>query len=177
MGKLIGLAGLARSGKSETAKFLKHKHHFLETSFAAPIRNCVANILGINLDTLEATKDTQQAGFDHTARTMMQTLGTEWGRNMVQEDLWLVSLQNRIKYQRARSGATDIVVSDVRFENEAQMVRDLGGTIWHIRRPEVLMDSTHASERGIVFYPGDQVLLNDGTIGALYAKADALLKA
>jgi hypothetical protein len=96
-----------------------------------------------------------------TPRFLMQTLGTEWGRNAVDPDLW-------VKHMRLRLGdilqITDVVIDDVRFENEATMIRDMGGKIIHVQGRGGI-EGSHVSENGVKFRPnlGDVMLLNDGT--------------
>lgn len=171
MRKIIALAGPAQSGKSTIASYLK-THNFIEDSFAAPIRHCVANILGITLEQLEICKEQHLPPFDFTPRRMMQTLGTEWGRQMMQDNLWVVSLQERIEQ---RDPNQSLVISDLRFENEAIALRDLGAEIWHIERPRTGIASIHISEAGIMHQLHDYVLTNDGTLLNLFVQINDLI--
>ncbi len=172
MNKLIGLAGPAQSGKSTVATYLKNQHKFHEDSFAAPIREFVAHILSLSLKGLEFYKEKQIPSFTYTPREMMQTVGTEWGRQMIQDDLWLVSLLRRIENHKAQ----DIVISDVRFDNEAVVLRNLGGEIWYIARPDSSISSNHVSEAGINICTEDISINNDETLINLYLKVDKLLE-
>ena len=171
MKKIIAIAGRAQSGKSTVAAHLKTRN-FTEDSFAAPIRKCVAHILGISLTQLESCKEQYLGPFDCTPRKMMQTLGTEWGREMIQNDLWIASLQERIRHE-----PTSIVISDLRFENEASILRLMGAEIWHIDRPGYIVADSHKSEAGIMQMPHDYTLVNDGTEDDLRDRADELLVA
>jgi len=170
MRRIIAIAGLAQSGKSTIASYLKAQG-FTEDSFAAPIRSCMANILGISLSQLEVCKDQDMPPFEYTPRRMMQTLGTEWGREMIQNDLWIVSLRERIKRELT---LTSFVISDLRFENEAVALRDMGAEIWHIERPGLSNTTGHKSENGIMRQLHDYVILNDGTVDELYDQVDEL---
>ncbi|MCP3669986.1 MAG: adenylate kinase [Gammaproteobacteria bacterium] len=170
MSKIIAIAGPAQSGKSTVATYLQTLG-FTEDSFAAPIRKCVAHILGISLSQLESSKEQFFELVNCTPRKMMQTLGTEWGREMIQNDLWIVSLQERIKHEPG-----SVVISDLRFENEATIVRLMGAEIWHIERPKnAAAVAYHVSEKGIVRQPHDRVLLNDGEHDKLYGQIEKLL--
>lgn len=179
MPKLIGLTGRAQSGKSTVAKFLKHKYSFHEDSFAAPIRRFIADICAFSLDALEHYKEKKVASFTKTPREMMQTVGTEWGRNMIQDDLWIEALKLRyIVFQRSHAPglAPAVVISDIRFENEAATIRELGGEIWHILRPGPTIESDHVSESGINIHPLDRTLFNIGTEAELYHEVVRLLE-
>lgn len=175
MNKLIGLTGLAQSGKSTVATYLKETHNFYEDSFAVPIRSMVCGLLGISLAELEELKESIIEGFEKTPREMMQTLGTEWGRQMIQDDLWITALKYRLP---APTTAKKIVVSDIRFENEAALIRSLGGTIWHVKRQGQAMinASKHVSEVGIELLPSDRIVTNIGSIKYLHEITQTLLE-
>lgn len=168
MRRIIAIAGPAQSGKSTVATYLKAQN-YTEDSFAAPIRSCVARILGVSLSQLETCKDQALYPFHSTPRRMMQTLGTEWGRQMIQNDLWIVSLKERIRHEPG-----SIVISDLRFENEAVVLRDMGAEIWHVERPGIENTTGHVSEDGIMRQLHDYVLLNDGIRDELYDQVDKL---
>ena len=80
-------------------------------------------------------------------RYLAQTLGTEWGRQMVHPDIWLM-LMVRNWREVARSACPRMVITDIRFDNEARLVRDLGGTVWKVVR-EANPVENHVSEIGI----------------------------
>jgi hypothetical protein len=92
-------------------------------------------------------------------RELLQTLGTEWGRNLVNEDLWLI-----LARQKLLSMGPGMVVSDVRFDNEAEWVRKLGGRIIHVKRDSADRVRQHASEVGVTYEAGDGVILNNGAL-------------
>lgn len=92
-------------------------------------------------------------------RELMQTLGTEWGRNLVNEDLWLI-----LARQRLLKMGPGMVISDVRFDNEALWVRKLGGRIIHVKRDLAERVKQHSSEVGVTVEPGDGVIVNNGSL-------------
>lgn len=140
---LIGIAGAKRSGKSTLADGLSCVLGLPEASFAGPIRRFVAEILGITLVELERIKEQPIPWLDGTTpRQMMQTVGTEWGRQTVDPDLWIKSLLARMPPQGC-------IVSDVRFDNEASAILDNGGIVFRLVRPGLVQDDGHASERGV----------------------------
>lgn len=107
-----------------------------------------------------------------TARRIMQTLGTEWGRQMLREDIWTT-----IAYERSAfhiNGEARVVIDDMRFANELDTVRRLGGLPVRIVRPSAqVTGGAHASEGELDAIEMREVV-NDGTIAALHKKIDAL---
>lgn len=172
MSKIIGLCGRARAGKSTVAQCLVSYHAYGEDSFAAPIRRFVADILGWTLTELETHKE---APIDwlpgETPRRMMQTVGTEWGRQRVHPDLWVESCVRRAQTW------PQVVISDVRFENEAAAIRARGGEVWQVVRPgHESIAADHPSEAGIPDALIDRIIVNDGSIDDLYARVAAVLR-
>lgn len=144
---LIGLAGKKRSGKDTVARMLQ-AHGFVPSSFAAPLRSFVAGLLGATLEELDREKETPLAFLDGaTPRQMMQTLGTEWGRAMVHPELWTRSWAQR--YRSYIDAGADLVVTDVRFENEAEIIWSAGGYVVELHRPGLSSDDSHISEAGL----------------------------
>lgn len=99
-----------------------------------------------------------------TTRHLLQTLGTEWGRDCISRDLWTGIWANQAQ-QRAK-----VVVDDMRFVNEVAAVRKLGGQIWEIQRPGFKPDKSHRSEGGLPGVEFDRVVVNDGTVEDLRLK-------
>lgn len=167
---IVGIAGPKRSGKDTLARLLSSALNVEVHSFAAPIRQFVAGLLGWTLDELEDRKETPVQWLDGvTPRQMMQSLGTEWGRQMVHPELWLRSLAARLP----EGGA---VVCDVRFDNEAEAIRKLGGKVIRLSRPGAGQGDDHASERPISDHLVDFEIANDGTAVQLMEKAMAVLR-
>lgn len=166
---LIGLTGAATSGKGVVSKRLSQKHGFHACRFAEPLKQMLSAGLGLTheqLDGREKSLPMDRFG-GLTPRHLMQTLGTEWGRRMVGSDLWIDLWRAKL------SGQTGlVVVDDLRFPNEAQAIRDMGGLIWRVLRPGVeVMD--HASERYHAEIHADTTLMNTASISALCALVDA----
>jgi hypothetical protein len=97
----------------------------------------------------------------------MQTLGTEWGRNTIHPDFWVIIAAQKIERllgHSYRQGTIRLqaVIDDVRFGNEAEMIRAYGGTIVHIERPGLTAVEAHASE-ALDFEP-DYAFVNGGTV-------------
>ena len=161
----IGIAGAKRAGKDTLARGLAEALAPIPVdSFAAPIRRFMADLLGWSLEELEARKEDRVSWLGTTPRRMMQTLGTEWGRNLVDPELWVASA-----FARNPTGA---ILSDVRFRDEARAIRDDYGVVIRVSRPgfEPGRD-THASERPLPANLVDIELVNDGTPEQLIQRA------
>lgn len=169
---LVGIAGPARSGKNEVAKYLQKYHAFHEDSFAAPIRKCLMDILGLPFEKYEEVKQAPQAVFGgKTCREFMQKMGTEFGREMIYDNIWVDSCIVRMSaFERA-------AISDVRFDNEANAIRERGGYIIHVDRPSIRIEqSAHVSEKGIDPSLIDFSILNDQSLDNLYAQIEKTMK-
>lgn len=165
---LIGITGKSGSGKDEIARYIKHGFAFNHLTFAKPIKDMVAAIYGLDVDTLEATgfKEKPIPGIGKSLRELYQTLGTDWGRNMIDRDIWVRHMAKRLQ----GLPRSDVVISDVRFDNEALFIRANGGVIIHVTREAAKRVRDHASENGINRQHADIVIVNDSTIEALYNK-------
>lgn len=158
--RIIGLTGLAGSGKSLAAELLEHRFDFVRVSFADPLRDMLSS-LGIDVRDKSSTPSVLQG---RTVRYALQTLGTEWGRNLIGQDVWAAAALHRA---RQMSGLVlPVVFDDVRFDNEAAAIRAEGGQIWRIVRPG-LTRMDHASENGVDDRLVDHTLVNDGSVGQL----------
>jgi len=175
--RLIGLAGPAGSGKDTIADYLVETYDYDKMSFAAPIKDALCAMFNWDPSKLNDRewKEAVLPDIGKSPRQLMQTLGTEWGRNLVNPHLWLIIAKGEIEY--AQHHDFDIVVSDVRFENEAKMIREMGGVIWHIERDPKAAKMAHASEAGVERTLDDVLFLNTGTIEAAYGIADFIIEA
>ena len=169
---LIGIAGRARSGKDTVANFIIAAIGGYRYSFADPIRAMLAP-LGVDMSDpyWQARKEDIIPALGVSPRRMMQTLGTEWGRNLISPDLWLV-----LAHQRLLRNGPGMVISDVRFENEAAWIRKHGGRIIHVVRPDTKAVEAHASEDGIEMQDTDVRLFNSGTLEELQLSVRELLR-
>lgn len=159
----IGLVGRARAGKDTAAEVLAVEFGFEVVRFADPLKLIAADLFGLSLD------DVHGRGIDREAvlpewglsiRQILQRLGTEVGRSL-HPDVWVRYAARRIAASRA-----PVVVPDVRFANEVQALRALGGVVWRISRPGGPEVAPHPSE-ALAADPGlrpDLELVNDGTL-------------
>lgn len=158
---VIGLTGRARVGKDTTARFITSVRGGYQYSFADPLRSMLKAGFGIDMNDpyWQDRKEQIIPAIGKSPREMMQTLGTEWGRNMVSEDVWLT-----LAKQKLLSSGPGMVIADVRFDNEAEWVRAVGGRIIHVQRDQAERVKQHASEVGVAQLPGDGLILNNGTL-------------
>jgi len=171
---LIGLAGPARSGKSTAADHLVRNHLLEHYAFADPLRSGLMEIFNLDPDDFEgASKEQPVEWLGRSPRELMQSMGTEWARQLVHPDVWVKIAEQNLNYlQNTLSSVVGFVVSDVRFENEAQFIRQRGGTIVHIVRPDAPAVNPHVSEAGIQHQPGDITVYNSRSIESLRCQLD-----
>lgn len=175
--KLVGLTGRARCGKNSVYDFLNEKHGCAQFQFAGALKSAAAILLNKRKSQVEGLgydreKIMPEWGF--SMREFLQKLGTECIRGTFREDFWInrvaIELDQMIKvYERAEAEMPGVVFTDVRFENEADFVRQRGGIIWHVIRPDVdrFLDEhaqSHASEAGVEFKAGDVYVQNNGSL-------------
>lgn len=165
---LIGICGAKRSGKTTLGNALSDALDMPHTSFAEPMRSFVAAILGIDLDELERVKDEPVEWLDGvTPRHMLETVGTEWGRNMIHPDLWIRSAKHRV--------GNNGIISDVRFPNEADAVRDIG-FLFRVSREGEQEHGGHESNRRLPDNLIDHEIRNSGTVDCLSLQAIGFLR-
>lgn len=166
--KLIGLAGPARSGKDTVAALLKKAYPIQSAAFADPIRAALRAMLGLTDEHFFGKlKEVPIDWLGKSPRQLMQTLGTEWGRGLIHEDIWLKICGRTI--ESIHESHLHAVITDVRFENEAKYIREKGGVVWHIFRDSAPRVAAHTSEAGVMFHPSKDVLIsNNGTLNELF---------
>ena len=167
--KIIGLAGPARTGKDTIASHLVRGHGYTRYGFADPLKRMLAAGFGLSEDHLNGhLKEVVLEPLGKSPRELLQTLGTEWARDIVHQDTWLI-LADKFSERHVF-----VVIPDVRFENEAAWIR-ARGELWHIRRRAAPTVAAHTSEGGIIPREGEPVIHNDSTIDQLKFTADKIL--
>lgn len=161
---VIGITGKARAGKDTVAKILLEMFPgATKYAFADPLKEGLKVALGLTDEEVHGElKDTMNELYGKTNREMLQTFGTDWGREMVNQDIWLLAATRKMP-----KGL--VIVSDVRFENEAKFVRE-NGVLLHILRnglPEIKGVNGHTSEDGIELKPEDRMVFNDFSLKTL----------
>jgi hypothetical protein len=141
---IIGICGLIGSGKGSVGDILVEQG-FTKVSFADKLKDGVATIFGWNRAMLEGDTDesrnwreqpddfwTQETGRNITPRIVLQEFGTECMRDGFDDSIWVSLLKKQML-----DSPGDYVIPDVRFRNEQDMIRELGGEIWRVQRGDV----------------------------------------
>ena len=148
---LIGLCGYAGAGKNAVAEHLVVAHGFDVMAFAEPVYAGVAAALGMEVEDLER-RDTKELPIDWlgmSPRALLQTFGTEWGRDMINPDIWVLVAERRLAELQKRGGGERVVFTDTRFANEALWLQQSGGVLWEIYGRRAADVRMHESEAGI----------------------------
>jgi hypothetical protein len=175
---IIGLVGYIGSGKGTVGDILVRDHQFYKFAFADALKDAVATMFMWPRGLLEGDSNASRAfrervdpwwsnklGYEVTPRLILQKFGTEACRNGIADNIWIAALEKRMQ------GYQDVVISDVRFPNEIDFVRSVGGVIIRVRRGEDPTDEElskmHISETAWKGLPVDYTLVNDSTLDNL----------
>ena len=202
---IIGVCGFIGSGKDTVADYLVNFHEFRRESFADTLKDAVAAVFGWDRTLLEGrTKEAREwreevdpwwaerLGMPTlTPRWVLQYWGTEVCRKSFHDDIWIASLENKI-----RNSKDDIIVSDVRFPNEVKAIKNQNGKMIWVQRGrlpkwydtaldansgsnvainELKIQKVHASEWAWVGTKFDHTIHNDMKIDDLYNEVKALV--
>lgn len=165
---LVGICGKKFHGKDTAAMGLRD---FEVVKFAGGLKIMMRSFLtycGVSAEMIERhiEGDLKEVPVEclngRTTRHAMQTLGTEWGRDLISASLWADTFKRRIaQFDR-------VVCTDMRFPNECAMIKDLGGMTVRIVNPNVQVPlDEHPSETQIDTLPVDIVIYNHSTIPVL----------
>ena len=174
-GKLIGICGAAGSGKTTASHHLISRG-WVNEKMAGALKLMAGTLLGqLGLDVnsclegdMKETCISELGG--KSPRHVMQTLGTEWGRECMHHDFWVDI--TKVKIQNLLNEGINVVVDDIRFDNEAEMIKSLGGELIKIERGAI-STMTHISENPLSC---DVVFINDGSIDSLHNFIDVLVE-
>jgi len=207
---IIGICGFIGSGKDTIADYLVNLHHFRRESFANTLKDAVAAVFGWDRMMLEGrTKQAREwreqvdlwwaerLGIPHlTPRWILQNWGTEVCRKGFHDDIWIASLENKL-----RASTDDIVISDCRFPNEIRAIKNAGGRVvrvvrgaepewyeaaimanrgpggnlsWAVSRRQLELQGIHESETAWVGTEFDVIIDNNGTLEDLYQQVKRL---
>jgi hypothetical protein len=208
---IIGICGLIGAGKDTAADYLVNDHEFRRESFANTLKDAVAQVFGWDRTLLEGRTKEARAWREEvdawwakrlnmpnlTPRLMLQLWGTEVCRKGFHDDIWIASLENKLRTSR-----DDVVISDCRFPNEIQAIKQQGGLVirvvrgaepdwydaamsanqgpdgnstWSISRQKLQKLGIHASETSWIGTEFDAVIDNNGTLDHLYSQLNDLL--
>ena len=207
---IIGLCCFIGSGKDTIADYLTNFHGFRRESFANSLKDAVSAVFGWDRTMLEGRTKQAREWREQvdpwwaerlnmpnlTPRWVLQYWGTEVCRKAFHDDIWIASLENKL-----RNSKDDIVISDCRFPNEIKSIKDAGGIVIRVKRgpePSWYKDAAdmnagdrcinyalaksrmsalgiHASETAWVGTKFDHVFANDSSIDDLYTQIKTLI--
>lgn len=161
---IIGFCGKKGSGKSFYSSYLIGRYGFVELSFARPLKEAVKVIFGLTDKDVEdpIQKEIINDRLNASPRSLMQWLGTDIIREEFNKkfnysgSIWVDNVKKQI--EKLIVNKTNIVISDVRFENEVEMIKSFGGMIINIKGIDENTDG-HRSENQILSF--DKELIND----------------
>lgn len=207
---ILGICGLISSGKDTIADYLTTSHGFKRVSFAASLKDAVSMVFGWDRELLEGTtkssrewreqKDewwSNRLGMDITPRWVLQYWGTDILRKHFHTDIWVASAENKL-----RQSTDNIVITDCRFSNEIDAVKNAGGItlrvergdrpewynyavdynkgernnmMWAISKEYLRRSGVHASEYSSVGLKYDHLIENNKSIDDLHRTIDSII--
>ena len=203
---IIGICGFIGSGKDTAADYLVNFHEFRRESFAGTLKDAVAAVFGWDRELLEGrTKESRawreardewwsnRLGKEITPRWVLQYWGTEVVRQGFHDDMWIASIENKL-----RTSKDSIVITDCRFQNEIKALKAQGGKIIWVQRGTtphwygiaeqanrgdtkalnwLQREGIHASEYSWAGTAFDKIIVNNGSIEHLYDQLKSLVLA
>lgn len=173
--QIIGLTGCARSGKDTAAEGLRQVG-WVRIGFADAVRQMALAIDplvtmagGLRLRALVDEVGWEEAKQNPDVRRLLQNIGTEAGREVIGENVWVDIVARKIRAAEL-SGIPGVVITDCRFPNEIEFIKNSGGHVVRIVRPGVGPVNGHASETAADGIDADWTLDNDGTPEELQTK-------
>ena len=165
---IIGITGYAGSGKDTIAKILIEKYGFERRAFADNVRAIL-----YNLDVHGVKDIVDEIGWDRAKRipgirSLLQNLGVS-AREVLGERTWIDPVLKGLSTSKL------YVITDVRFKNEAQAIRDFEGQIWRVQRPGVTPVNRHISETELDEIHANKVIINGSGLDGLEEQVSLLL--
>jgi hypothetical protein len=208
---IIGVCGFIGSGKDTVADYLTNFHEFRRESFANTLKDAVSMVFGWDRTMLEGRTKQAREWREQvdpwwaerlnmpklTPRWVLQYWGTEVCRKAFHDDIWIASLENKL-----RNSKDDVVISDCRFPNEITSIKNAGGIVvrvvrgdepewyeaavsmnagewgnmdWMLSKTKIESLGIHASETAWVGTKFDHILDNNSTIDDLYSQVRSLV--
>lgn len=164
MPTVIGLTGKKFHGKDTAAKFIKEiDNEIVCLSFAGPLKKalCIIHEIPEICFNDPKLKEKTLPEWEKSPRQLAQWLGSDIYRKQFDTNIWLKNMEMRINKKHV---GKDIIVTDVRFDNEAKLIHKLGGQVWKIDASKRINNNdNHETEQGISSELLDLVIYNNGT--------------
>jgi hypothetical protein len=189
--QIIGLNGVARAGKDTVAGILHQLYGYEVFSYSETLNDALYTLdrecgeaAGVYIPLLQNFgRDTvheryadliDRVGYEAAkeyagVRTLLQVMGTEVGRRLFGENVWVDALMKKIE------GKPRVVITNVRFPNEAEAVWSRGGEVWEVTRPGYKPALGHISDTALEAIIKDKYIHNDGTERELADKVMAVM--
>lgn len=158
---VVGFSGKLNAGKDTAADAICEMRTVQRLAFAKPLKDTVMKMFDLSKEQVFTDKkDVIDLRWNKTPRQLLQWFGTDVIRNY-DPDHWVKLMRMRLETLRD-SGTQIVVVTDVRFDNEADLLREFGATIVRINRIGLTNVSSHSSEDGLSVV--DVELHNEGGV-------------
>jgi hypothetical protein len=208
---IIGVTGFIGSGKDTVANYLTTFHGYKRISFAGTLKDACSAVFGWDREMLEGTTTSSREWREQvdpwwserlnipelTPRWVLQQWGTEVCRNGFHNDIWVASVENQL-----RKTKDNIVITDCRFANEVNAIKNAGGTsirvergekpkwydaaiafnrgpngnsLWSLSKTKLDKQKVHASEYSSVGLTYDYYLNNNGSIDDLHTQVESII--
>ena len=211
--KTIAVQGFAGSGKDTVSEYLQQRYGFHHASYADSLKSAISVIFGWSEELLSGKTEKSRVWREQidewwsqrldipnlTPRWVMQHIGTDAMRNHFHPDIWISSLERKLQYLQH-----DVVISDCRFANELQSVKNQNGILVRVNRGKkpkwykmaqdelkylkefgyetgfesvmkACYPNVHVTEWGWIAEKFDYEIENDGTLDELYRKIDEIM--
>lgn len=172
----IGFSGKQRAGKDTSAEYLVNKYLGFIMKFADPIYDIEESAYHLaGLGSPEKYPKSMRRGF-------LQFIGTEWGRKVIDPNIWINVMDEKLSRADSKHVSANLFVTDVRFPNEAELLRKHGFKIIRVNRPldaRLQAGATnldHESETVLDNYDFDCVINNDNGYSELYQKLEKTIE-
>lgn len=192
---LIGIGGLLQHGKDTVADYLVEKHGWVKMGMSDPLNEALL-ILNpwVKIDNYISHPIMRVVQFDPgfypyqeiyatlgyvrakkipDVRAYLQRLGTEVGRNLLGENIWVNAAE--MKIEKLTAEGKNVILTGVRYPNELALIHRQGGELWWVERPSLVnadSSASHSSENSVTREDFDLVVYNDGTLAELYETVD-----
>jgi hypothetical protein len=167
-GKILGVCGTAGSGKGVVAEVLMN-HGWQLVKMSGPLKAMLTALFremgytsDATQDLIEGSSKEAEAIFGNSPRRLMQTLGTDWGREMIGSSFWVRIAMEKIAALTLRGH--NVVIDDVRFQNEIDAICLLGGSCLKVERPDPARNPGEHKSESVALLRPDFIVHNDGSL-------------